>query len=67
MKNIVLIGMPSSGKTTIGSMLAKRLNKEFIDTDELIKSRIQMEISEYFSKFGENSFRIVESQVIEEV
>lgn len=66
-ENIVLIGMPSSGKTTIGSMLAKRLHKEFIDTDELIKSRIQMEISEYFSKFGENSFRIVESQVIEEV
>ena len=66
-ENIVLIGMPSSGKTTIGSMLAKRLHKEFIDTDEVIKSRIQMEISEYFSKFGGNSFRIVESQVIEEV
>ena len=66
-ENIVLVGMPSSGKTTIGKMLARRLNKEFIDTDELIKAQIQMEISEYILKFGEGSFRIIESQIIEEV
>lgn len=66
-ENIVLVGMPSSGKTMIGKMLARRLNKEFIDTDELIKAQIQMEISEYILKFGEGSFRIIESQIIEEV
>ena len=40
MKNIILIGMPSSGKTTIGKILSEKLNKTLVDTDELIVNKI---------------------------
>lgn len=66
-ENIVLIGMPSSGKTTIGQMIALKLNKKFIDTDELIKEKIKVEIKDYFEKFGEEAFRDIEEEVIKEV
>lgn len=66
-QNIVLIGMPSSGKSTIGKALAKKLNKEFVDTDEVIVKKIQMPIKDYFSKYGENEFRKIESSVILEL
>ena len=64
--NIVLIGMPSSGKSTVGKMLAKRLEKRFFDTDGLILDKIGMSIRDYFLKFGEEAFRRVESEVISE-
>lgn len=65
--NIVLIGMPMSGKSTIGNKLAKKLNRKLIDTDEEIIKRIKMTIPEYFKKFGEDAFRKIETEVIEEV
>lgn len=65
--NICLIGMPGSGKTVIGSELAKVLGREFIDTDKLIEEKLNMKIPEIFSKFGEKYFRDIESEVIEEV
>lgn len=65
--NIALIGMPTSGKTTIGGLLAKDLNKEFIDTDDLIKKEINMEIKDYINKFGEDKFREIETKIIKEV
>ena len=66
-QNIVLIGMPSSGKTTIAKILAESLNKTFIDTDKLIKDKINMEIADYINNFGEEQFRNIESLVIKEV
>lgn len=65
--NLVLIGMPSSGKTTLGRRIAKILGKEFIDTDDKIVKKINMPISEYFSKYGEESFRDIESSVCAEL
>ncbi len=49
-ENIVLIGMPSSGKSTVGKILAERLNRGFVDTDDLIVNRIGMSISDFFKK-----------------
>ncbi|MBQ8163620.1 MAG: shikimate dehydrogenase [Clostridia bacterium] len=66
-ENIVLIGMPSSGKTTVGRYLASITNKLFVDTDDEIVKKIGMDIPSYFSKYGEESFRDVESEVIKEI
>lgn len=66
-ENIVLIGMPSSGKTTVGKRLAEITGKEFIDTDDEIVKRIGTDIPSYFREFGEAEFRKVEGEVIAEV
>lgn len=65
-KNIVLIGMPGSGKTTIGKILAEKLSKNFIDTDDVIREKYG-DISEIFRKHGEVYFRDTEEQIIKEV
>lgn len=64
--NIVLIGMPGSGKTTIGRLLADRLCFDFIDTDEFIEKKQQKKIKELFI-YGEGYFRSIENQAIKEV
>lgn len=63
-RNIVLIGMPSSGKSTIGKALAKELGKDYFDSDEEIVKLCNMQISEIFESFGEEHFRELESLVI---
>lgn len=65
-QNIVLIGMPGSGKSTIGKTLMKLSGRNFIDTDEMIKEKCG-EISEIFSNFGEEYFRGVETEVVKQV
>ncbi len=64
--NIILTGMPSSGKTTIGKLLAEKTGKTFIDTDIEIVNRIGMDIPSYFEKYGESEFRQIESEVIKD-
>ena len=66
-ENIVLIGMPSSGKTTTAMYLANETGREVIDTDDEIVKKIGMPISDYFAQYGEEKFREVESEVIREV
>ena len=66
-ENVVLIGMPSSGKSTVGRLLAKKLGEEFIDTDELITEKIKMPIKDFFALHGEEKFREVEAEVIREI
>ncbi len=66
-KNIVLIGMPCSGKTTVGKMLAKMLEMDFCDSDEVIIKKSGMEIADIFAKDGEKAFRRIESEVIAEL
>jgi shikimate dehydrogenase len=65
--NVVLIGMPGCGKTTIGKGLALRLGKEFADTDEIIAARTGRSIPEIINNDGEAAFRDMESRVIAEV
>lgn len=65
-ENVVLIGMPSCGKTTVGKLLADKLGKEFIDTDELIVAKYG-DISEIFREKGEKGFREIESLIIAQV
>jgi len=66
-KNIVLTGMPGSGKTTLGMLLAEKLKCPFIDTDDIIEKRIGMAIPLFFEASGEEEFRKIESQVSKEV
>lgn len=55
--NIVLIGMPSSGKTTIAGILKERLGYETYEMDDIITEEIGMPIKDYFSQYGEEAFR----------
>lgn len=65
-ENIVLIGMPSSGKTTIGRAVAKKLSREFFDTDKLVEELTGKSISDIFALEGEKAFRDIESAVIKD-
>lgn len=60
--NIVLIGMPSAGKTTIGRMLEERLKKPFIDLDDVIVEKAGKSIPEIFEENGEEGFRQLETE-----
>lgn len=62
-RNIVLIGLPMSGKTTIGKELANSLNKKFVDLDEEIEKAANMSISTIFSTYGEEYFRNLEKEI----
>ena len=66
-ENIVLIGMPASGKTTVGKILAQKLGRKFIDTDALIEEKAKKSIPEIFKTEGESRFRDLEAEVIKEV
>jgi len=66
-QNIVLIGMPTSGKTSTGKIVAEQLGKEFIDTDEEIYKKTGKHPSEIINESGESTFREIESTVIYDV
>ena len=63
LKTIVLIGMMGSGKTSVGKELAKKLNVDFIDIDEEIEKKYQMNIPEIFKTKGESFFRRIEQNI----
>ena len=62
-KNLILIGMMASGKSTIGRLLAKKLNLKFFDTDFIIEKKTKMKIVEIFQKKGEPYFRNLEKKI----
>ena len=62
--NIVLIGMPASGKTSVGKQLSQSLLKIFVDTDDLITESQNKPIPQIFSKIGETGFREIEKNEI---
>ena len=64
MMNIVLIGMPGCGKTTIGKLLAQMLNREFVDLDEVIETERGISVAEFIESKGEDAFRRIETDVI---
>ncbi len=67
MENIYLIGLPGSGKTTVGRSLARFLGLDFIDTDQMIEERTGVSISHIFEIEGEAGFRKRETRLFEEV
>ena len=60
-KNLFLIGMMGSWKSTVGKQLSKALNMKFIDTDDCIEDMMEMKIIDIFEEFGEHKFRQMES------
>jgi len=62
--NIILVGMPGGGKTTVGKILANQLGRKLIDTDELVVDLAGKTIPEIFAQNGEDEFRRIESQAI---
>jgi shikimate kinase len=64
---VSLVGLPGSGKSTVGRHLARRLRFPFFDSDQAIEARLGCSIREYFEREGEDSFRDVEEVVIEEL
>ncbi|MFL6567411.1 MAG: shikimate kinase, partial [Burkholderiales bacterium] len=62
-----LVGMPGSGKSTVGRQLSKRLALPFFDSDHRIEERLGCSIREYFAREGEAAFRDVEEQVLREL
>jgi shikimate kinase len=65
--NIIFVGLPGSGKTTIGRQLARRLGVPFVDSDHVIEERLGCSIREYFAREGEEAFRDVEQAVLDDL
>ncbi len=65
--NISLIGLPGSGKSTVGRQLARRLQVSFSDSDHAIEVQLGCSIREYFEREGEDRFRDVEESVIDQL
>lgn len=64
---VSLVGLPGSGKSTVGRQLARRLQLPFVDSDHVIEERLGCSIREYFEREGEARFRDVEESVIDEL
>jgi len=64
---LVLVGLPGSGKSTVGRQLARRLNIPFVDSDHAVEQRLGCSIREYFEREGEDRFRDIESEVIDDL
>lgn len=64
LNNIILVGMPGSGKSSIGEILSQKLNLKFIDTDKAIEKDTQLSIQDIFKKYGETFFREKEREWI---
>ncbi|HRD95012.1 MAG TPA: shikimate kinase [Rubrivivax sp.] len=65
--SIALVGMPGSGKSTVGRHLARQLGLRFVDSDAEVERRIGMPIKDYFAQQGEDAFRDQEQAVIDEL
>jgi len=62
-KNLVLLGMMGSGKSTIGRLVSKKLSQKLVDIDDIIEEETNMKINEIFVKKGEVFFRNLEEQI----
>ena len=66
-ENIVFLGMMGSGKSSLGSLISKKLNLDFYDTDNVIEKKTGMKISKIFKEKGEIFFRRVEEKISLEI
>ena len=66
-KNIVLIGFMGTGKSTVGKILAKKMNRALVDIDHRVEEKEKRKISEIFEKEGEDYFRRLEKETIRDV
>jgi shikimate kinase len=64
---LALVGLPGSGKSTVGRQLARRLGLPFIDADQVIESRLGCSIREFFEREGEERFRDLESEALDQL
>jgi shikimate kinase len=64
---LALIGLPGSGKSTVGRQLARRLQLPFVDTDQVLEQRLGCSIRDFFANQGESRFRDLEEQVIDDL
>lgn len=64
---IACVGLPGSGKSTIGRQLARRLGVKFVDSDQVIEQRLGCSIREFFEREGESAFRDLEQTFIDEL
>jgi len=64
---VVLVGLPGSGKSTVGRQLSRRLSLPFFDSDQVIEQRLGCSIRDFFEREGEDRFRDLETQVIDEL
>ena len=67
MENIILIGMPGCGKSTVGRLIAEEMGKTFVDTDAEIEKTAKKSIPRIFAEDGEAVFRALETQVLAEL
>ena len=65
MGDLILIGLPASGKTTVGRQLARRLDMPFFDCDEAIEAAAGCSVSDIFARYGEAYFRELEHRTLE--
>jgi shikimate kinase len=65
--NIILIGMPGAGKSTVGVLLAKRLGYNFVDTDLLLQSRQKCRLQQIIAREGLENFKAIEEQILMEL
>ncbi len=65
MQNIILIGMPGCGKSTVGRLLAERLRRPFYDADAEIERELGCDIPTFFARHGEDAFRRAETMILE--
>ena len=66
-ENLILIGMPGCGKSTVGQLLAQKLNRPFFDADEELVKRLGCDIPAFFAREGEAAFREKESEMLAEL
>ena len=67
MENIILVGMPGCGKTTIGRLLARKTGKQFVDADEALEARVGRKITDIIPTDGEAAFRCLETETLAEL
>ena len=66
-KNIVLIGMAGVGKTTVGRVLSKKIQRKFLDMDQEFEDQTKIRITDFFAIYGEKEFRKIERRIIKDI